>query len=65
MVARTAFTQLNYSPFLLVVTVIGMKLVYLIPSLGIILGVIFCWWPVVVIALLARLLIFLAYLPII
>ena len=65
MVARTAFTQLNYSPFLLVVTVIGMKLVYLIPSLGIILGVIFGWWPVVAIALLARLLIFLAYLPII
>ena len=65
MVARTAFTQLNYSPFLLLVTVIGMKLVYLIPSLGIILGVIFGWWPVVVIAILARLLIFLAYLPII
>ncbi len=65
MVARTAFTQLNYSPFLLVVTVIGMKLVYLIPPLGIILGVIFGWWEVVAIALLARLLMFLAYLPIV
>ncbi len=65
MVARTAFTQLNYSPFLLVVTVIGMKLVYLIPSLGIILGVIFGWWEVLAIALLARLLMFLAYLPIV
>ncbi|MGD1699571.1 glycosyltransferase [Dapis sp. BLCC M229] len=65
MVARTAFTQLNYSPFLLVVTVIGMKLVYLVPSLGIILGVIFGWWQVVAIALLARLLMFLAYLPIV
>ncbi len=65
MVARTAFTQLNYSPFLLLVTVIAMKLVYLIPSLGIILGVIFGWWEVVAIALLARLLMFLAYLPIV
>lgn len=65
MVARTAFTQLNYSPFLLLVTVIAMKLVYLIPSLGIILGVIFGWWKVLAIALLARLLMFLAYLPIV
>jgi len=65
MAARTAFTQLNNSPFLLVVTVIGMKLVYLIPSLGIILGVIFGWWDIVAIALLARLLMFLAYLPIV
>ncbi len=34
MVARTAFTQLNYSPLLLVATVIGMKLVYLVPLSG-------------------------------
>ncbi|MGD1805664.1 glycosyltransferase [Dapis sp. BLCC M126] len=65
MVARTAFTQLNYSPFLLVITVIGMKLVYFIPSLAIIFGVIYGWWKVLAIALLARLLMFLAYLPII
>ncbi|MGK7922394.1 MAG: glycosyltransferase [Trichodesmium sp.] len=65
MVARTAFTQLSYSPLLLVGTIIGMKLVYLVPSLGIILGVIFDWWGVVAIALLARLLMFLAYLPIV
>ncbi|NEN90664.1 MAG: glycosyltransferase [Okeania sp. SIO3H1] len=65
MVARTAFTQLNYSPLLLVATVIGMKLIYLVPSLGIILGVIFSWWEIVAVAFLARILIFLAYLPII
>ncbi|NEP79279.1 MAG: glycosyltransferase [Okeania sp. SIO3B3] len=65
MVARTAFTQLNYSPLLLVATVIGMKLTYLVPSLGIILGVIFSWWEIVAIALLARILMFLAYLPIV
>ncbi|NEQ78033.1 MAG: glycosyltransferase [Okeania sp. SIO2C9] len=65
MIVRTAFTQLNYSPLLLVATVIGMKLIYLVPSLGIILGVIFSWWEIVAIAFLARILMFLAYLPIV
>lgn len=36
MIARTAFAQLNYSPFLLLVKVIEMKLIYLILSLGIV-----------------------------
>jgi hopene-associated glycosyltransferase HpnB len=31
MIARTAFTQLNYSPFLLVGTVIGMVILYMLP----------------------------------
>ena len=35
MVARTAYTQLDYSPFKLIGTVIGMILIYLIPALGI------------------------------
>lgn len=39
MVARTAFTQLNYSPLLLIGTVVGMSLVYLMPPLGCLLGV--------------------------
>lgn len=34
MVARTAYTQLNYSPFLLVGTLFSMTIVYLIPILG-------------------------------
>ncbi|MGL5083593.1 MAG: glycosyltransferase [Microcoleaceae cyanobacterium] len=39
MVARTAFTQLNYSPILLLGTVLGMAVIYLMPVLGLILGV--------------------------
>ncbi len=39
MVARTAFTQLNYSPLLLLVTVIGMILVYLVAPIGVIVGI--------------------------
>lgn len=39
MVARTAFTQLNYSPALLVGTVFGMSLVYLTPVIGCLLGI--------------------------
>ncbi|MEO0309530.1 MAG: glycosyltransferase, partial [Gloeomargarita sp. DG02_3_bins_56] len=35
MVARTAFTQLHYSPWLLLGTVLGMGLVYLLPPLGV------------------------------
>ncbi|MDJ1185782.1 glycosyltransferase [Roseofilum casamattae] len=35
MVARTAFTQLNYSPLLLLGTLLGMILVYLMPPLSI------------------------------
>ncbi|MBE9030231.1 glycosyltransferase [filamentous cyanobacterium LEGE 11480] len=40
MVARTAYTQLNYSPLLLVGTLIGMCLVYLAAPIGIVLGVV-------------------------
>ncbi len=39
MVARTAYTQLHYSPWLLVGTVLGMGLVYLVPPLGFIWGI--------------------------
>lgn len=38
MVARSAYTQLNYSPWLLMGTLLGMVLVYLISPLGVILG---------------------------
>ncbi|HEY9620732.1 MAG TPA: glycosyltransferase [Crinalium sp.] len=38
MVARTAFTQLNYSPWLLLGTVIGMTLIYLVPAISAIAG---------------------------
>ncbi len=39
MVARSAYTQLNYSPILLVGTVVGMVLVYWVPPLGFVAGV--------------------------
>ncbi|BAY07004.1 glycosyltransferase [Calothrix sp. NIES-2098] len=38
MVARTAYTQLNYSPLLLVGTVVAMTVIYLIPPVATILG---------------------------
>jgi hopene-associated glycosyltransferase HpnB len=40
MVARTAFTQLHYSPWLLLGTLVGMTLVYLVPVLGLIWGIV-------------------------
>jgi len=38
MVARTAFTQLNYSPWLLGGTTVAMSLIYLIPPLAVAIG---------------------------
>ena len=38
MIARTAYTQLNYSPFLLLGTVVGMSLVYLAAPVILLLG---------------------------
>ncbi|PSN11116.1 glycosyl transferase family 2 [filamentous cyanobacterium CCT1] len=40
MVVRSAYTQLNYSPWLLVGTVLGMLLVYLVSPLGVVLGLV-------------------------
>lgn len=37
-IARTAFTQLNYSPLLLFGTVLGMSLVYLVPPISLVVG---------------------------
>ncbi|NWF58308.1 MAG: glycosyltransferase [Fischerella sp.] len=65
MVARTAFTQLNYSPLLLIGTVIGMTLIYMVPLLGLILGGLMGNWLVAVTGLSAWLLMALAYLPMI
>jgi hopene-associated glycosyltransferase HpnB len=65
MVARTAFTQLNYSPLLLAGTVVGMTLVYMVPPLSLILGGLTGNWLVAAIGFLTWLLMSLAYLPII
>ena len=63
LVARTAFTQLNYSPILLLGTVIGMSLIYLVPPISVLLGLIMLNWEIVAVGLSAWLLMSLAYLP--
>jgi hopene-associated glycosyltransferase HpnB len=40
MVARTAYTQLNYNPLLLVGTLAGMVLVYLVPPIALVAGIV-------------------------
>jgi hopene-associated glycosyltransferase HpnB len=40
MVARSAYTQLRYSPVLLVLTVVGLALVYLVPPLCVLIGLV-------------------------
>lgn len=62
-IARTAYTQLNYSPLLLVGTVIGMSLLYLAPPLGLIGGIVRGDWLVVSVCTLTWLLMSWAYLP--
>ncbi|MEH2374971.1 glycosyltransferase [Nostoc sp.] len=44
MVARTAYTQLNYSPLLLLGTLVGMPLIYLVPPVSVILGAVWGNW---------------------
>lgn len=63
MVARTAFTQLNYSPLLLVGTLLGMMLIYVVPPVGFLIGVAIGNWAVTITGLIGWLLITLAYLP--
>ncbi|MBW4448670.1 MAG: glycosyltransferase [Spirirestis rafaelensis WJT71-NPBG6] len=63
MVARTAYTQLNNSPLLLILTLVGMILIYIVPPLGIILGALMGNWGIAFTGLLTWLLMSLAYLP--
>ena len=65
MVARTAYTQLNYSPLLLLGTLVGMPLIYLIPPLCIILGAVWGNWAIAFTGLLGWLLMTFVYYPII
>lgn len=64
MVARTAYTQLNYSPLLLLGTVIGMTLIYLVSPIAAILGGLTGNWLIAIAGLSGWLLMALAYLPI-
>ncbi|MCC5638815.1 glycosyltransferase [Nostoc sp. CHAB 5844] len=63
MVARTAYTQLNYSPLLLVATVVAMTLIYLIPPLGVIICAVLGNWIIALTGISAWLLMALAYFP--
>jgi hypothetical protein len=65
MVARSAYTQLNYSPLLLVGSVLGMVLLYMLPILGIILGLIIGNLLIIITALVISLLMAFAYFPMI
>jgi type IV secretory pathway TrbD component len=65
MVARTAYTQLNYSPVLLVGTLVAMTLIYLLPPLAVIIGAVLGSWQIALVGLFTWLLMSAAYLPII
>ena len=62
-VARTAFTQLRYSPWLLLGTILGMSLVYFVAPITLIVGIVSSNWLLTVISLLTWLLMSLAYFP--
>lgn len=63
MVARTAFTQLNYSPWLLFGTLIAMTLVYIVPPVGGIWGGLTGNWLIAIAGFTTWLLMAIAYLP--
>ena len=63
LVARTAFDWLNYSWLLLIGTIFGMALVYLVPPLALIWGVITYNLTLIVIGAIALMIMSLAYLP--
>ncbi|MBD2523753.1 glycosyltransferase [Nostoc sp. FACHB-133] len=63
MVARTAYTQLNYSPLLLLGTLVGMPLIYLVSPVCVILGAVWGNWAIALTGLLGWLLMTFAYYP--
>ncbi|MGB5714376.1 MAG: glycosyltransferase [Waterburya sp.] len=62
-IARTAYTQLNYSPLLLFGTLIGMAMVYLVAPIYLIVGILTSNWLVVGLCILTWLLMTWAYFP--
>ncbi|MGB3692003.1 MAG: glycosyltransferase [Spirulinaceae cyanobacterium] len=63
MVTRTAYTQLNYSPWLLLGTLIAMTIIYLVPPFATIGGLLRGNWLMAIAGLSAWLLMSVAYLP--
>lgn len=63
MVARTAFTQLNYSILLLVGTLLGMTIIYIVPIVSLIFGLLTANWLIAVAGLIIWILMAIAYYP--
>jgi hopene-associated glycosyltransferase HpnB len=63
MVARTAYTQLNYSPLLLLGTIVGMALVYLVAPMGIIYSLLSQQWELLGITIVTYSLMVISYRP--
>ncbi|MBW4659189.1 MAG: glycosyltransferase [Drouetiella hepatica Uher 2000/2452] len=63
MVARTAFTQLNYSLGLLLGTALGMILIYGVPMISMIVGLLTQNWSLAIVGLLGWILMSWSYLP--
>ncbi|MDZ8096327.1 MAG: glycosyltransferase [Nostoc sp. DedQUE05] len=63
MVARTAYTQLNYSPLILLGTLVGMPLIYLAPPVCVILGAVSSNSAIALTGILGWLLMTFAYYP--
>ena len=63
MVARTAYTQLNYSPLLLIGTLLGFTIVYLVAPIGLIMGLIIQNTVMTILGGITWLLMSISYLP--
>jgi hopene-associated glycosyltransferase HpnB len=63
MVARSAYTQLNYSPLLLAGTLLGMAIVYLVPPLSLGVGLVMGDWKIALTGFVGWLLMAIAYFP--
>lgn len=63
MVARTAYTQLHYSPLLLLGTLLGMTLVYLVPPIALLVGLLYQHGAIALLGLTTWSLMTLAYSP--
>jgi hopene-associated glycosyltransferase HpnB len=64
MIARSAYTQLRYSPWLLLGTIIGLVLTYGVPPILGVVGLAAQWWGVAIPALAAWVVMSASYLPV-
>lgn len=64
MIARSAYTQLRYSPWLLLGTVVGLVITYGVPPIVGVVGLVAGWWGVAIPALAAWLVMSASYVPV-